>query len=553
MNKINNKILDIMMNTLCNSFFYWDITNNSMDITAPFYGDDIHVDNADPITRLINKQKIPNEDIILLERLRDKILAGTKAPISENVLSVQVRILDAAHENNRSVPWYKITFYLHKDKNGLVYEASALMRELTEQEIMNKEILESFSNDQNPRIFNTRISNLIKAHPEKKFAFVQFDIRNFKFINETYGDEFGNEILNYIFNTLKYYSSETFISSRLTADVFMFITAYTEKQEVIDFVNKLNMQINHYKDSDFRVCFGINFAENLNQPPRYNGDCAAIARFTTKADAVSIYTIYDDSQRDKQRTKGAMEEKMKKALANKEFVMYLQPKYNIQTKKVCGAEALSRWITPDGKITPPLSFIPLAEENGFIKEIDYYIWEEACKTIRDWIDNGKTPIPISINVSRVHLENFNFINKLNELISEYDLPKNLLEVEITETIQNNNTDAAILEIKNNGYTLLMDDFGSGYSSLKMMNNTHFDVIKIDRSFLSHFMISERGKKIISHTIDMSQDIGIDIIAEGVENEIQEEFLLENGCRYAQGFLFSKPIPVDEFNKKYMDY
>ena len=542
-----------MMNTLCNSFFYWDITNNSMDITAPFYGDDIHVDNADPITRLINKQKIPNEDIILLERLRDKILAGTKTPISENVLSVQVRILDAAHENNRSVPWYKITFYLHKDKNGLVYEASALMRELTEQEIMNKEILESFSNDQNPRIFNTRISNLIKAHPEKKFAFVQFDIRNFKFINETYGDEFGNEILNYIFNTLKYYSSETFISSRLTADVFMFITAYTEKQEVIDFVNKLNMQINHYKDSDFRVCFGINFAENLNQPPRYNGDCAAIARFTTKADAVSIYTIYDDSQRDKQRTKGAMEEKMKKALANKEFVMYLQPKYNIQTKKVCGAEALSRWITPDGKITPPLSFIPLAEENGFIKEIDYYIWEEACKTIRDWIDNGKTPIPISINVSRVHLENFNFINKLNELISEYDLPKNLLEVEITETIQNNNTDAAILEIKNNGYTLLMDDFGSGYSSLKMMNNTHFDVIKIDRSFLSHFMISERGKKIISHTIDMSQDIGIDIIAEGVENEIQEEFLLENGCRYAQGFLFSKPIPVDEFNKKYMDY
>ena len=374
MNKINNKILDIMMNTLCNSFFYWDITNNSMDITAPFYGDDIHVDNADPITRLINKQKIPNEDIILLERLRDKILAGTKTPISENVLSVQVRILDAAHENNRSVPWYKITFYLHKDKNGLVYEASALMRELTEQEIMNKEILESFSNDQNPRIFNTRISNLIKANPEKKFAFVQFDIRNFKFINETYGDEFGNEILNYIFNTLKYYSSETFISSRLTADVFMFITAYTEKQEVIDFVNKLNMQINHYKDSDFRVCFGINFAENLNQPPRYNGDCAAIARFTTKADAVSIYTIYDDSQRDKQRTKGAMEEKMKKALANREFVMYLQPKYNIQTKKVCGAEALSRWITPDGKITQPLSFIPLDEENGFIKEIDYYNW-----------------------------------------------------------------------------------------------------------------------------------------------------------------------------------
>lgn len=552
MKNVNKKIIEIMMNNLCNSFFYWDINNHSMDITAPYYGEDVHIESSDPITSLINKHNIPSEDVIILERTRDKILGGTVLPISDNILSVKFRILDAKYQNSRTVPWYKLTFYLSKDDNNLITEASAMMRELTEQEIMNKEILESFSNDRNPRIFNKRILSLIDANPNKKIAFVQFDIKDFKFINENRGEEFGNEVLNHIFNTLKHYSSDTFISTRLTADVFMFITTYDDKQEIIDFVYSLDAELCKYKDTSFRICFGINFAENLDVEPRFNGDCAAIARFATKADAVSKYTIYESKQRDKQRNKGTMEESMRKALANKEFVMFLQPKYHIESKKVQGAEALARWIKPDGTIIPPMEFIPLAEEDGFIKEIDRYIWECACITLRNWIDECKTPVPISINVSRINLENLDFITTLNHLIDKYNLPKQLLEIEITETIDNENTNKSINEIKKNGFTLLMDDFGSGYSSLKLISNSQFDVVKIDRFFLADFMESERGKKIISHTIDMSQDIGIDIIAEGVENEAQENFLLSSGCKLAQGFLFSKPLPVDEFNKKYMN-
>ncbi len=551
MSDINKKILDIMMNNLCNSFFYWDVNNNSMDITAPYFGEEIHVASGDPITNLINREEIPLEDVIVLERIRDKILGGTVSPISDNILSAKFRILNAKHKNPRSAPWYKLTFYLAKSDAGLIEEASAMMRELTEQEIMNKEILESFSNDQNPRIFNTRTRKLFDANPDKQFAFVQFDIKNFKFVNETHGEEFGNEVLNHIFNTLKYYSSDTFISTRLTADVFTFITSYEDKQEIIDFIYKLDEELSSYKGAEFRLCFGINFAEDLSLETRFNGDCAAIARFATKADATLKYTVYKHVQRDKERKKGTMEYSMKKALKNREFVMYLQPKYDIATKRVLGAEALARWLKPDGTITPPMEFIPLAEEDGFIKEIDRYIWEEACKTLRDWIDAGKTPIPISINVSRINLDDFDFIDVLNNLTTKYDLPKNLLEIEITETVENVNSNQAISEIKRNGYTLLMDDFGSGYSSLKLMSNSNFDVLKMDRFFLSDFMESERGKKIISHTIDMSQDIGIDIIAEGVENETQELFLLSSGCKSAQGFLFSKPIPVPEFNQKYM--
>ena len=551
MENVNQKILNIMMETLCNSFFYWDVVNNTTDVSALYVDKDLHINDMDPITRIIQKVAMPPEDIAVLERTRDKILNGALSPIDDLTLSAEFRILDAVHKNERSAPWYKIIFYLNKNDRGLIYEVAASLREMTENEITNKEILESFSNDRNPHIFNSRIGRLIQAYPNEEFAFVQFDIKSFKFLNENYGEEFGNEILNNILNILKFYSSNTFIFSRLTADVFMFVTTYRKREDIIRFINELEPQINHYKDVSFRICFGINFAEDLTKQPRFNGDCAAIARFACKRDAISRYVIYDNSLRSNQRHKKDLEDNLRIAITNHEFVMFLQPKYDIETKEVHGAEALVRWVRPDGITVPPNDFIPLAEENGFVKEIDHFIWEEACKTIRNWIDKGKKPVPISVNVSRAHLENRDFITILNSYITRYDIPKNYLEIEITETIQNDNTDASIIALKQDGFTLLMDDFGSGYSSLKMINETPFDVLKIDRSFLTSFLDSDRGKKIIAHTINMSQDIGLDMIAEGVETTAQEEFLLANGCRYAQGYLFSRPIPLDEFEKKFM--
>lgn len=551
MENVNQKILNIMMETLCNSFFYWDVVNNTTDVSALYVDKDLHINDMDPITRIIQKVAMPPEDIAVLERTRDKILNGALSPIDDLTLSAEFRILDAVHKNERSAPWYKIIFYLNKNDRGLIYEVAASLREMTENEITNKEILESFSNDRNPRIFNSRIGRLIQAYPNEEFAFVQFDIKSFKFLNENYGEEFGNEILNNILNILKFYSSNTFIFSRLTADVFMFVTTYRKREDIIRFINELEPQINHYKDVSFRICFGINFAEDLTKQPRFNGDCAAIARFACKRDAISRYVIYDNALRSNQRHKKDLEDNLRIAITNHEFVMFLQPKYDIETKEVHGAEALVRWVRPDGITVPPNDFIPLAEENGFVKEIDHFIWEEACKTIRNWIDKGKKPVPISVNVSRAHLENRDFITILNSYITRYDIPKNYLEIEITETIQNDNTDASIIALKQDGFTLLMDDFGSGYSSLKMINETPFDVLKIDRSFLTSFLDSDRGKKIIAHTINMSQDIGLDMIAEGVETTAQEEFLLANGCRYAQGYLFSRPIPLDEFEKKFM--
>ena len=177
------------------------------------------------------------------------------------------------------------------------------------------------------------------------------------------------------------------------------------------------------------------------------------------------------------------------------------------------------------------------------------MWEKACKKIRFWIDNGIEPVPISVNISREYLNTFDVVGQFNQLVKKYDIPINLLEAEITESYDADNTSDVVRKMKKCGFTMLMDDFGSGFSSLNMLKTTPFDVLKIDRGFLSEFMESERGRKIISHTISMSRDIGLNIIAEGVETGEQAHFLQSCGCDVAQGFYYSKPIPVEEFDKQ----
>ena len=238
---------------------------------------------------------------------------------------------------------------------------------------------------------------------------------------------------------------------------------------------------------------------------------------------------------------------MEKALQNREFIMYLQPKYSILHDKMVGAEALVRWVRPGKGIVPPAEFIPMFEKNGFVTKMDAYVWEEACKTIRNWMDKGIDPLPISVNVSRVHLKSGLFITTLNNLIEQYQIPKRCLEIEITETAGEENGGVGIDTLKDNGFTLLMDDFGSGYSSLNTLKDTQFDVIKIDREFLQDFIGSKRGQTIVKHTIQMTRSIGLELVAEGVETKEQAEFLSACGCDTAQGFYYAKPMTVEEFN------
>jgi EAL domain-containing protein (putative c-di-GMP-specific phosphodiesterase class I) len=246
-----------------------------------------------------------------------------------------------------------------------------------------------------------------------------------------------------------------------------------------------------------------------------------------------------------------IENQMYEALKNNEFIVYMQPKIDLVSGLIAGAEALVRWKMPDGQILNPSEFIPTFEKNGFIDELDFYVYEETLKTLRYWLDIGKRPIIISLNVSRVHIKDSKFITKLDNLVKKYNIPSNLIEFEITENIFFNEQERLIYimnSLRKKGFLISIDDFGSGYSSLNLLKMLPIDILKLDREFFMGNNMDQNDKIIISGIISLAKSLGLKVVSEGVETEEQAAFLRESCCDMAQGFLFYKPLPMEEFIK-----
>ncbi len=242
---------------------------------------------------------------------------------------------------------------------------------------------------------------------------------------------------------------------------------------------------------------------------------------------------------------------MRSALINKEFIVYLQPKIDLSTRQISGAEALVRWLPPDENLIPPKDFIPLFEKNGFVVELDFYVYEEVFKVLRKWLDEKRCLVPISLNVSRIHLRDYNFVPRLTSLINKYNLPTDLIELEITESTFFENINQllkVISELKHYGFTFSIDDFGSGYSSLNILKDLPIDVLKLDKGFFPRDNISKKEKIIVSTIVDMAKKLDIRVISEGIETIEQCDFLTNIGCDMVQGYLFAKPMPISEFEK-----
>lgn len=452
-------------------------------------------------------------------------------------------------ENGDYIPCH-ISILFGCAENGRFASAHLNITPYGEKEISKREILDIFTSDKAPKIFSQRITRLMDKSQNKKIAFIQFDVDRFKLINDTYGVEMGDELLKYFKDSLAVICTDEQPFARLTADVFMIVAAFDKEEEIIEFIHNIETVIGkNYKDIEFRLTFGVAIAQDRTLHNRCHSDNATLARKSVKGNALNNIGFYNDLLKKELYRQNDIEEDMAAAMLNNEFVMYLQPKYCISTGRIIGAEALARWLHPKKGLIPPCDFIPIFEKNGFIVKLDQLMWEKACIKIRDWIDRGIEPVPVSVNISREYLNFFDVVSKFKELIHKYDIPIHLLEAEITESIDAAETADVVRQMKKSGFTMLMDDFGSGFSSLNMLKTTPFDVLKIDRGFLSEFMESERGRKIIAHTISMSRDIGLDIIAEGVETVNQAEFLHDCGCDVAQGFYYSRPITEEEFDKR----
>ena len=520
----------------------WNIVGNSFHL---FMKNDELKDGLLSIKDIVleEDQAIYN---IFLEKIEDGMQGKSNPGLSgEKKVKIEVRL----QTGETAYAYHRIECWLRRDEKGAIKKMMAVICELDSEEVYRIQLAHQITADRNPAIFVGCAKEEIMRHPERKYAVIQFDVPRFKILNETYGEARGDEVLNYFIDSLKILCKEGQLFSRLSADVFMIITPYESIEEIHEFIKLLDKKLLGYKGMTYRLVYGICLVEELREGLRKYGDAAALARQSVKGDALNHIAFYKNEMKEQIRIKKFVEDNMEEALEKRQFQMYLQPKYSISTEEMVGAEALVRWVHPERGIISPMEFIPLFEKNGFVIKMDQYIWEEACRVIREWIDKGIKPVPISVNVSRKHLKDQSFIDILNALIVKYQIPKQYLEIEITETIEEGEINKSVALLKENGYTLLMDDFGSGYSSLNMLKDTKFDVIKIDRGFLQDFIGSDRGQKIVEHTIKMTKSIGLDMVAEGVETKEQAVFLQNCGCDTAQGFYYAKPMTLEDFNKK----
>lgn len=278
---------------------------------------------------------------------------------------------------------------------------------------------------------------------------------------------------------------------------------------------------------------------------------ANLTHYIAKSQKKDKICFYDDLFRTRIMRETEIENQMGLALVNKEFKVYLQPKYDLQSEMIVGAEALVRWKKPDGQIILPGEFIPLFERNGFIVKLDMYMFECVCEIIQGWMNDGKPIVPISVNFSRAHLANGKFVSQLEALANRYEVPKKYLEVELTESVILDNEEL-LEELLNNlhnvGFALSMDDFGIGYSSLGLLKNLPVDVVKIDRSFFVNNQYKTRAKIVIESVMEMAKRLKILTVAEGVESKDHIDMLREAGCDVVQGYYYARPMPAEEFHE-----
>ncbi|MBD5504375.1 MAG: EAL domain-containing protein [Lachnospiraceae bacterium] len=391
-----------------------------------------------------------------------------------------------------------------------------------------------------------RNANHLVYSATKNVGFIQFDIRKFKIVNDLYGEKFGDEILNFIADKLGEICRADQFFVNLRSDVFMVVTEYDKEEELEEFIRKLDAVICSYKDVKLQMSYGVYTVEDKEMELRQMEDRAAMARKAAKNSIVTNILFYKEQFKESLYNRKFIEENMQTAITERQFMMYLQPKYSIAKNEIIGAEALVRWKHPERGMIFPDQFIPIIEENGFIRKVDYYIWEEACRFIKKCEELSITTCPISVNVSRMHLGDDECIKVLSDLIRNTGIPKKLLELEITETVDDQQVSMKAFQLKEEGYTLLMDDFGSGYSSLNILLETPFDVIKLDKKFMENMMLSGKGRMILEQVASMSEKLGLGLLAEGVETKEQVELLQSIGCDQVQGYYYAKPMPQEDF-------
>lgn len=378
-------------------------------------------------------------------------------------------------------------------------------------------------------------------------SIVCFDVDHFKLFNDLHGLDCGDELLRYLGRALALRFSPDGAQplARLAADTFALCATGIRPERVERILVDISSECPNGIDAIVRA--GVYRIEDPASPVSIMCDRAVIALRTVKGSYFDRVALYDPGMREALVLEREVVAGIESALREDRIELFLQPKCNIRTGKIVGAEALARWRHPERGIVAPGEFIPLIERNGLVCSLDLRVWEKTAAWIRGLIDEGVQPVPVSVNVSRADIYLVDVAAELHALVERYGIEPSLIEVEITESAYSERPDrivAAFDELAERGFTVLMDDFGSGYSSLNMLKDINVDVLKIDMRFLDRD--DRRSKDIMESVIRMARWLDLPVIAEGVETREQVNFLLDVGCSYAQGYYYARPMEAAAF-------
>lgn len=390
------------------------------------------------------------------------------------------------------------------------------------------------------------------------YAVVYSDINDFSYVNDNFGYEAGNKMLKE-FGEIISSNGTNLVSCRIYSDYFVGLYRAKNREQMLNNIEARNskfaeIQKADYPASDLQVCCGIYFIDDPDVDINIAIDNANLARRSVKSSSGVDVGIYAQRMRTQRIHDQQIASELHVALKNRDIEMFLQPKFSISTREIIGAEALARWRNPDGTYKMPYEFIGVLERVGYIELLDFYIYEEALKALESWKKAGKNVIPISMNFSQKHVNHPDFVDKIISIADKYDVEKSNIEIEITESFFSGDMQSLFGDmgrLRSHGFKVDIDDFGIGYSTLSVLMKAPVDIVKIDKSFIDNLETNKMERDYLKKMCSLIDLVKKDIIFEGVESEGQAKILSDSGYNKAQGWLFDKAIPLEEFNRKYM--
>ncbi|MEG2639607.1 MAG: bifunctional diguanylate cyclase/phosphodiesterase, partial [Clostridiales bacterium] len=424
----------------------------------------------------------------------------------------------------------------------------------------NRQIKKVFYTDfltglSNSIFFENQVEHANQNAASGTFVLVYLNVNNFKFINESYGYDAGDTLLTDIANAIKNYCIKDEICARINADRFGLLL-YNKENAIQDLQQSIHNTIFSENSLNLSDIFTCSYGAYILTNPFESGKSiiSKANRALKEGKPKDRIAFYDEYLMAKINKETLLTQHMRLAIKNDEFQIFLQAKTDLNSEKLCGAEVLCRWISKQFGYLPPDDFIPLFEKNGFIVTLDFHMLEKVCQGFNEELKNNKGEIlPLSINFSRITLLQDNFISRFCNIIEKYKIPPKYIEVEITESafIMNEGGIIQMLcKLQAKGFKIVMDDFGLGYSSLNLLRKLPINILKIDKEFLKEGTTTQRTFTIIKHIVEMSKDLDIEIVCEGVETKEHITLLKSIGCPIVQGYYYSKPLPIDKFREKY---